>query len=170
MPVDLNTQDLFEETYTKEIDVAEYVSKGIFIPDANRKVDIVIGFASDAIKEITFKFSDIELRNFDSSKYTMETLENTFTTSIFGDKETILQADITTIKPYIDFANIKVGENILYIEYETEANLKVSSNNKIKITIEEVNQETTQTEPTDDTHATPPTTATTSSSQLTENP
>jgi YbbR domain-containing protein len=163
IPIELNHNDLSKETYTMKVDISQYVSKGFYIPDAYKNVDVVLGFAGEIKKDIEFTLQDIDVINLDEEKFTIAIQDSNFATSVFGPKSDVMNISIGDLNPYIDLSTISEGENTLFIEFRAPGNIMVTSC-KVKIiakTIEpETEPPTENTETTEPSDATDPTTVT----------
>jgi hypothetical protein len=138
IPIDIKAENLLKETHTMRINVSEYVAENIYVPEAYRDIDIVIGFVSEISKEISFSLEDIDFRNLNEEQFTISIKQNSFSVSIFGKKNDVMNANIKTLAPYLDFSKLVAGTNEMYIEYENTSNLNISGNIKLVITAEEI--------------------------------
>lgn len=124
-----------------EISLIDYIPEGVVVVGDVQTITVKLTISKQKLQEITFKTSDIELRNLpENITVRFEDLEKEFlvkATSLEGSQEVL---NVYALKPYIDCKDLKVGNHTVEISFDVDTSILVTVIPTAKVLVREKNQ------------------------------
>ena len=132
---DIKPSEIINSSFTKEINIQDYLPENVYCAEKNEKINIVINYKPFETKVITFSTNDVLIQN-TNSRLKTSLKSSILQLEVVGLQENIENLTITDFAPYIDVKGLQIGVYNIPIQYKNIENVKIKNTLNVELVIE----------------------------------
>lgn len=132
---EINSIEMRSSTFTKEINIEDYLPEGVYCADKTNKINITMEYKPFITKTLEFTNADILIEGLNSNYELFFNSSDKFSVDIIGLEEALQDITNVNITPYIDVSDLNVGSYALKLLYKAPENLRIKSDINVEFEI-----------------------------------
>jgi YbbR domain-containing protein len=132
---EINSIEMRSSTFTKEINIEDYLPEGVYCADKTNKINITMEYKPFITKTLEFTNSDILIEGLKSNYELVFKSPDKFSIDVIGLEEELQDITNVNITPYIDVSDLNIGSYALKLLYKAPENLRIKSDINVEFEI-----------------------------------
>lgn len=115
----------------ESIDITDFIKNDVILIDENQNAVITIDIEKKNSKDINYNSSEIEMKNLRTDYVAKINEENLINVVVYGNPDILSSINKYNLKPYIDLSDIKLGVNVVEVQFNSLEDITMSNTNII---------------------------------------
>lgn len=115
-----------KEDVEENINISDFIKNDVILVDDNQNAVINIDIEKKNSKDISYNSSEIEIKNLQDGYQAKLNTEDMHVV-VYGDADVLAGINKYNLRPYIDLSDIKLGTNIIDVEFDSVEDITLTN-------------------------------------------